>query len=56
MYVLARRVGDSVIIHGVIEVKLLSVNGQIARIGIDAPREISVERKEVVDSVEKSDK
>jgi carbon storage regulator len=47
MFVLARREGDSILIaDGIIEVKVLSVTGKIVRLGVSAPREISVERKD----------
>jgi carbon storage regulator len=46
MYVLARREGDSIVIADIIEVKVLSVNGSIVRLGIEAPREITVIRKQ----------
>jgi carbon storage regulator len=50
MYVLARHEGDSILIADLIEVKVLSVNGKIVRLGISAPREVSVRRKEQLDS------
>jgi carbon storage regulator len=46
MYVLARREGDSIVIADLIEVKVLSVNGKIVRLGVSAPREIGVERRD----------
>jgi len=46
VYVLARHEGDSILIADLIEVKVLSVNGKIVRLGISAPREVSVLRKE----------
>jgi len=46
MYVLARREGDSIVIANIIEVKVLSVTGKIVRLGVVAPREINVQRKE----------
>ena len=48
MYVLARHVGESIIIADVIEIKVLSVTGSIARLGIDAPKEVSVTRAELL--------
>lgn len=48
MYVLARHEGESIIIAGIIEIKVLSVTGKIARLGINAPKEISVKRKELL--------
>jgi len=47
MYVLARHEGESIIISDIIEIKVLSVTGKIARLGITAPKEIPVKRKEV---------
>ena len=58
MYVLARHEGESIIIAGVIEIKVLSVTGKIARLGINAPREVPVKRAELlipVDSKETKD-
>ena len=47
MYVLARREGDSIIMfEGLVEIKVLSVTGKIVRLGIEAPKEIDVTRKE----------
>jgi len=48
MYVLARHIGESIIIADVIEVKLLSITGKTARLGINAPKEISVTRYELL--------
>ena len=48
MYVLARHEGESIIIADVIEIKVLSVTGKIARLGINAPREVPVKRAEIL--------
>ena len=48
MYVLARHEGESIIIADIIEIKVLSVTGKIARLGINAPREVPVKRAELV--------
>ncbi|HEY0818123.1 MAG TPA: carbon storage regulator [Rhizobacter sp.] len=48
MYVLARHEGESVVVlDGLVEIKVLSVVGKIVRLGFDAPREVSIERKEI---------
>lgn len=52
MYVLARHEGESIIIADVIEIKVLSVTGKIARLGINAPREVPVKRAELLVPVE----
>ena len=51
MYVLARHEGESIIIADVIEIKVLSVTGKIARLGINAPREVPVKRAELLVAV-----
>jgi carbon storage regulator len=48
MYVLARHEGESIIIADCIEIKVLSVTGKIARLGINAPREVPVKRAELL--------
>ena len=52
MYVLARHEGESIIIADVIEIKVLSVTGRTTRLGINAPREVSVKRAELVVGLE----
>ena len=49
MLILTRRIGESVLIGDQVKVKVLSVRGNQVRLGIDAPREIRVNRDEVVD-------
>lgn len=48
MLVLSRKVGESILIGKDIEVKVLSIDadGRV-KIGIDAPREVKVIRKEL---------
>ena len=47
MLVLTRKTNQSIMIGDEIEVSILSVAGDKVRIGIDAPRDIAVFRKEV---------
>ena len=47
MLILTRRVGETLIINGNIKVTVLGINGQQARIGVDAPKEITVDREEI---------
>ncbi len=48
MLILTRRVGESVHIGDQVKVKVLTVRGNQVRLGIDAPREIQVNRDEVL--------
>ncbi len=49
MLILTRRLGESVLIGDQIRVKVLSVRGAQVRLGIDAPRDVQVNRDEVVE-------
>ena len=48
MLVLSRKVGETVVIdHGVIEITVIEIRGDKIRLGISAPPQIAVHRKEV---------
>ena len=48
MLVLSRRKNESVVIDGGIKVKIIEVRGGMVRLGIEAPREVAVNRSEVL--------
>ena len=52
MLVLSRRKGESIVINNEIEVTVLEVNGDKIRLGVTAPREVPVHRKEVAERIE----
>lgn len=56
MLVLTRRVGEKLVIGNEVIVEVLSVNGDVARIGITAPRETSVHRFEVFEEILKANR
>jgi carbon storage regulator len=52
MLVLSRRKDESIIIGDEIEIMIADVRGNKVRIAIDAPKNISVHRKEVYESIQ----
>ena len=51
MLVLTRRKGQSIMIGEDIEISIEEVSGDAVRVGIRAPREISVHRREIYEAI-----
>lgn len=51
MLILARKVGQHIVIGGEIEITVVEVRGDQVRLGITAPRSIAVHRKELLEQV-----
>ncbi len=51
MLVFTRKSGQSLMIGDEVEIKIVSVGNDQVRIGIEAPRQIPVHRREVYDSI-----
>ncbi|WP_115911308.1 carbon storage regulator CsrA [Haemophilus parainfluenzae] len=47
MLILTRKVGESVLIGDDISITVLSVRGNQVKLGVQAPKEVSVHRKEI---------
>jgi len=56
MLVLSRKKGESIIIQDEIEITVLSVEGDNIRIGIKAPKDIEIFRKEVYLAIEEANR
>jgi carbon storage regulator len=56
MLVLTRRSEESIVIGGNIVVTILGVEGEKVKLGIDAPREISVLRRELIEAIYQQDR
>lgn len=54
MLALTRKVNEAIIIDGCIEIKILEVTGDKVKLGIAAPKEVSIYREEIYKQVEKS--
>jgi carbon storage regulator len=52
MLVLSRRLGETLIIGDNVKITVLGISGNQVRLGIAAPKEISVHREEVYDRIQ----
>ena len=56
MLVLSRKLNQSIVIDGRIVVKVVAIDGEVVRLGIEAPSEIPVHRQEVYDEIQRSNR
>ncbi len=54
MLILSRKSGESIVIDGCIHVKIVRVEGEVVKVGIDAPSEVPVHRREVYEEIQRS--
>jgi carbon storage regulator len=54
MLILSRKSGESIVIAGNIRVKVVRVEGEVVKIGVEAPASVPVHRQEVYEEIQKS--
>lgn len=53
MLILTRRVGESLMVGDEVTITVLGVKGNQVRIGVNAPKEVSVHREEIYQRIQK---
>ena len=54
MLILSRKSGECLVIDGRITVKIVRVEGDVVKIGIEAPSDVPVHRQEVYEEIQRS--
>ena len=56
MLILARRIGESIIIGDQVEVSVVDIKGDQVKLGIEAPRSVPVFRREVYQAIQEENR
>ena len=54
MLILSRKIGESIVIDGRIHVKVMRVEGDVVKLGIEAPTTVPVHRQEVYEEIQRN--
>ena len=55
MLVLSRKKNESIVINNDITIVVVEIRGDKVRLGVEAPKEVPVHRREVFDAIHRSD-
>jgi len=55
MLVLSRKKNESIVINDTISIVVVEIRGDKVRLGIEAPKEVPVHRREVYDAIKRSE-
>ena len=55
MLVLSRKRNESIVINNDITIVVVEIRGDKVRLGVEAPKEVPVHRREVYDAIKRSD-
>lgn len=54
MLILSRKISESVVIDGRITVRIVRLDGEVVKLGIEAPADVPVHRQEVYDEIQRN--
>lgn len=54
MLILSRKINECIVIDGRIRVKIVRVDGEVVKVGIEAPMDVPVHRQEVYDEIQRN--
>jgi carbon storage regulator len=54
MLILSRKSGESIVIDGRIHVKIVRVEGDVVKLGVQAPADVPVHRQEVYEEIQRN--
>ena len=56
MLILSRKTNESIVIDGRIIVKIVRVEGEVVKVGIEAPTDVPVHRQEVYEEIQRNNR
>lgn len=56
MLVLSRKISESIVIDGRITVKVIRLDGEVVKLGIEAPSDVPVHRQEVYEEIQRTNR
>lgn len=51
MLILSRKTEEAIVINGNIEIRILDIGNGVVKIGINAPKNVEIHRKEIFDKI-----
>jgi len=56
MLILSRKINESIVIDGRITVKIVRVEGDVVKLGVEAPADVPVHRQEVYEEIQRNNR